>query len=204
MKKLLILSVSLLTLGSTILPGTLEAVAYADEGISVSKDFGQNISNFDYSPKQLSEEAVKVLTNELASKYPTLSKEYLREGIYKQMRGDYSLEPIQEKGMLAARSSWQGITVNQMGAAIDTAIAVTLGVGIGGLATALATVGKHEAKNAIRVAAGKFFGSWFLNSVAFDYAMNLLSPGTYIAQKWDQQDKVPNNGRINFLWNLIF
>ena len=199
MKKLLILSVSLLTLGSTILPGTLEAVAYADEGISVSKDFGQNISNFDYSPKQLSEEAVKVLTNELASKYPTLSKEYLREGIYKQMRGDYSLEPIQEKGMLAARSSWQGITVNQMGAAIDTAIAVTLGVGIGGLATALATVGKHEAKNAIRVAAGKFFGSWFLNSVAFDYAMNLLSPGTYIAQKWDQQDKVPNNGRINFL-----
>ena len=45
------------------------------------------------------------------------------------MRGDYSLEPIQEKGMLAARSSWQGITVNQMGAAIDTAIAVTLGVG---------------------------------------------------------------------------
>ncbi len=43
-----------------------------------------------------------------------------------------------------------------------------------------------------------FFGSWFLNSVAFDYAMNLLSPGTYIAQKWDQQDKVPNNGRINF------
>lgn len=199
MKKLLILSVSLLTLGSTILPGTLEAVAYADEGISVSKDFGQNISNFDYSPKQLSEEAVKVLTNELASKYPTLSKEYLREGIYKQMRGDYSLEPIQEKGMLAARSSWQGITVNQMGAAIDTAIAVTLGVGIGGLATALATVRKHEAKNAIRVAAGKFFGSWFLNSVAFDYAMNLLSPGTYIAQKWDQQDKVPNNGRINFL-----
>lgn len=139
------------------------------------------------------------MTNELASKYPTLSKEYLREGIYKQMRGDYSLEPIQEKGMLAARSSWQGITVNQMGAAIDTAIAVTLGVGIGGLATALATVGKHEAKNAIRVAAGKFFGSWFLNSVAFDYAMNLLSPGTYIAQKWDQQDKVPNNGRINFL-----
>lgn len=198
MKKLLILSVSLLTLGSTILPGTLEAVAYADESISVSKDFGQNISNFDYSPKQLSEEAVEVLTNELASKYPTLSKEYLREGIYKQMRGDYSLEPIQEKEMLAARSSWQGITVNQMGAAIDTAIAVTLGVGTGGLATPLATVGKHEAKNAIRVAAGKFFGSWFLNSVAFDYAMNLLSPGTYIAQKWDQQDKVPNNGRINF------
>ena len=135
------------------------------------------------------------MTNELASKYPTLSKESLREGIYKQMRGDYSLEPIQEKGMLAARSSWQGITVNQMGAAIDTAIAVTLGVGTGGLAT----VGKNEAKNAIRVSAGKFFGSWFLNSVAFDYAMNLLSPGTYIAQKWDQQDKVPNNGRINFL-----
>lgn len=198
MKKLLILSVSLLTLGSTILPGTLGAAAYADESISVSKDSGQNISNFDYSPKQLSEEAVEVLTNELASKYPTLSKEYLREGIYKQRRGDYSLEPIQEKGMLAARSSWQGITVNQMGAAIDTAIAVALGVGTGGLATALATVGKHEAKNAIRVAAGKFFGSWFLNSVAFDYAMNLLSPGTYIAQKWDQQDKVPNNGRINF------
>jgi hypothetical protein len=198
LKKLLILSVSLLTLGSTILPGTLGAVAYADESISVSKDPGSNISNFDYSPKQLSEEAVEVLTNELASKYPTLSKEYLREGIYKQMRGDYSLEPIQEKGMLAARSSWQGITVNQMGAAIDTAIAVALGVGTGGLATALATVGKHEAKNAIRVAAGKFFGSWFLNSVAFDYAMNLLSPGTYIAQKWDQQDKVPNNGRINF------
>jgi hypothetical protein len=28
--------------------------------------------------------------------------------------------------------------------------------------------------------------------------MNLLSPGTYLAQLWDQNDAIPNNGRINF------
>lgn len=90
------------------------------------------------------------------------------------------------------------MTVDHMGAALDTAIAIALGIGTGGLATALGTFGKHQVQNAIRVAVSKFFGSWALNSVALDLAMNLASPGTYIAKQWDKNDKVPNNGRINF------
>lgn len=43
--------------------------------------------------KKLSEEDINSLVNELSKNYPTLSKEYLREGIYKQLAGDYSLNP---------------------------------------------------------------------------------------------------------------
>jgi hypothetical protein len=144
--------------------------------------------------KQFSEQDVNNLANELAKNYPELSKEYLTEGIYKQLRGDYTLEP---QGIMT-RAGWQGVTVGQMGAAIDTAIAIGLGIGTGGLATAVGTFGKHEVQSAIRVAVAKFLGGKFLNSVILDFAMNLASPGTYIAQQWDKHDKVPNNGRINF------
>lgn len=34
--------------------------------------------------------------------------------------------------------------------------------------------------------------------VVLKFAMNLLSPGTYLAQLWDENDAVPNNGRTNF------
>lgn len=44
----------------------------------------------------------------------------------------------------------------------------------------------------------RYLGSWFVNDVALEFAMNLLSPGTYLAQLWDKNDAIPNNRRINF------
>ena len=37
-----------------------------------------------------------------------------------------------------------------------------------------------------------------MNDVVLEFAINLLSPGTYLAQLWDENDAVSNKGRINF------
>lgn len=189
MKKSLILALSVITLSTYIVPSVVGVTTYAD-----SIDSEPISTNLNLEPKQLSEDAINDLVDELSQSYPSLTKAYLREGIYKQMAGDYSIGS--QTGI--STYSWQGVTVDQMGAAIDTAIAVALGIGTGGLATALGTFGKHQVQSAIRIAVSKFFGSWFLNSVILDFAMNLASPGTYIAKQWDKKDKFPNNGRINF------
>lgn len=44
----------------------------------------------------------------------------------------------------------------------------------------------------------KYLGSWVVNDVVLEFAMNLLSPATYLAQFGDENDAVPNNGRSNF------
>ena len=84
------------------------------------------------------------------------------------------------------------------GAALDTAIALALGGSTATLANLIKVKGKHAAKSAIRSAIAKYLGSWVVNDVVLEFAMNLLSPGTYLAQLWDENDAVPNNGRINF------
>lgn len=139
----------------------------------------------------LSDAEVESMVEELAAIYPTLPKEYLRETIYKQMRGDYSISPLSVSGF---RSSWQGITVEQMGAALDTAIGLAIGGGIG----ALASAGKSAGRSAMRSAIARLLGYWAIKDVVLDFALNLTSPGLYLAQQWDAHDAVPNNGRINF------
>lgn len=134
------------------------------------------------------------LANEIQALHPDVSKEWIEEVIERQLQNDYTLPTTNSY----FRSAWQGITVNQMGAAIDTAISLALGGTTAGLANLIKVKGKHEVKSAIRSAAAKYLGGWIVNSVFIDYAMNLLSPGTYLAQQWDANDAIPNNGRINF------
>ena len=78
--------------------------------------------------KQYSEEEIDQIVAELSKNYPELSVEYLREGVYKQLRGDYSINSATNVSdtanpSLSLRAAWQGITVSQMGAFLDTAIA---------------------------------------------------------------------------------
>ena len=44
----------------------------------------------------------------------------------------------------------------------------------------------------------KYLESWVVNDVVLEFAMNLLSPATYLAQFGDENDAVLNNGRSNF------
>lgn len=146
----------------------------------------------------LTENEIEDLANEIQVLHPDVSLDWIKEGIKRQLRGDYSIPKptTSSRGML--RASWQGITVNQMGALLDTAIALALGGTTAGLANLIKVKGKHAARSAIRSAIAKYLGSWFVNDVVLDIAMNMLSPGTYLAQLWDANDAVPNNGRINF------
>lgn len=156
---------------------------------------GEN-ANVALPKKNLSASEIDALVNELAVKYPTLSKEYLRNGVYKQLNGDYSIAPDNFSNGVSLRA-WAGITVSQMGAAIDTAIAIALGVSTGGLGAAIGHVGKHAAESVVRNVVVKSLGSKAL-AAGIDFAVALSSPGGDIAKWWDQHDAYPNNGIINF------
>ena len=85
-----------------------------------------------------------------------------------------------------------------MGAALDTAIALALRESTATLVNLIKVKGKHATKSALRSAMAKYLGSWVVNDVVLEFAMNLLSPATYLAQFGDENDAVPNNGRSNF------
>ena len=156
---------------------------------------GEN-ANVVLPKKSLSDSEINNVVNYLSDQYPTLSKEYLRNGVYKQLNGDYSIAPDNFGDGISVRS-WAGITVSQMGVAIDTAIAIALSVGTGGLGAAIAHVGKHAAESIVRTVVVKFLGSKALEA-GIDIAVGLSSPSSYIARWWDQHDAYPGNGIINF------
>ena len=162
---------------------------YASEKVS------QIETNMELQPvTSLTEEQINTLSNEIQSLHPSVSQQWIKEVINRQLQGDYTIPPTYSP----FRAAWQGITVDQMGALLDTTISILLGGGTAGLANLIKVKGKHAAKSAIRSAISRYLGSWFVNDVVLEFAMNLLSPGTYLAKLWDQNDAVPNNGRINF------
>ncbi|MBF0817898.1 hypothetical protein [Streptococcus acidominimus] len=175
-------------LGISTIPSI--SIAYASEQMTQTA-----VENTDITPAtSLTEEEINTLANKIQSLHQDVSKEWIKEVIERQLQGDYTLPQTYSP----FRSAWQGITVNQMGAALDTAISLALGGTTAGLASLIQVKGKHAVKSAIRSAVAKYLGGWIVNSVFIDFAMNLLSPGTYLAQQWDARDAVPNNGRINF------
>ncbi|ASW50496.2 MULTISPECIES: hypothetical protein [Streptococcus] len=151
----------------------------------------------DRKPRQMSELEKDQLVEEVKRNHPTVSKSFIRKALEKQLVGDYSI-PIESNAL--SRSPWQGITVDQMGALIDTGLGALLGVGAGGIAGAIKTVGKRAAKESLRQVITRYGLSILISDQVLDFALNLFSPGHHIATYWDQHDKVPNNGRINFEW----
>lgn len=186
--KLISIFLTSLTVSFTTLPSI--TTVHALENIQQT-DSTENITT---PAESLNDEQKNSLANEIQSLHPDVSKEWIKEVIERQLQGDYTLPANNSR----FRAAWQGITVNQMGAAIDTAISLALGGTTAGLASLIKVKGKHAVKSAIRSAVAKYLGGWIVNSVFIDYAMNLLSPGTYLAQQWDARDAYPNNGRINF------
>lgn len=144
----------------------------------------------------MSADEKEALIKDVMSRHTTVSEEFIREGLERQLVGDYTIPGSEGT---AFRSAWQGITVDQMGALIDTAVGVALGAGVGGLAAAIKYQGKHAAKSALKSALIKYgLLGGVVSDAVLDFALNLTSPGYHVAKYWDQHDKVPNNGRINF------
>lgn len=189
------LSFAIMLLSASIFPNI--TTVYATENEQQTQEYTE-VEIVEPTSLSLTEVEINSLANEIQALHPSVSKEWIIEVIYKQLQGNYSLQTEYTSSQAQTRSSWQGITVDQMGAALDTAIALALGGSTATLANLIKVKGKHPAKSAIRSAIAKYLGSWVVNDVVLEFAMNLLSPGTYLAQLWDENDAVPNNGRINF------
>lgn len=193
--KIVSLSFAIMLLSASIFPNI--TTVYATENEQQTQEYTE-VEIVEPTSLSLTEVEINSLANEIQALHPSVSKEWIIEVIYKQLQGDYSLQTEYTSSQAQTRSSWQGITVDQMGAALDTAIALALGGSTVTLANLIKVKGKHAAKSAIRSAIAKYLGSWVVNDVVLEFAMNLLSPGTYLAQLWDENDAVPNNGGINF------
>lgn len=193
--KIVSLSFAIMLLSASIFPNI--TTVYATENEQQTQEYTE-VEIVEPTSLSLTEVEINSLANEIQALHPSISKEWIIEVIYKQLQGDYSLQTEYTSSQAQTRSSWQDITVEQMGAALDTAIALALGGSTATLANLIKVKGKHAAKSAIRSAIAKYLGSWVVNDVVLESAMNLLSPGTYLAQLWDEKDAVPNNGRINF------
>ncbi|KXU01234.1 hypothetical protein SCODD09_01567 [Streptococcus constellatus] len=186
--KFITVFLTIITFATVAIPSA--TVVYAVESTSITKN-KENLTPV----TAMTDEQIESLAIKIQTLHPDVSLEWIKEVIHRQLRGDYSMPSTD---ITLFRAGWQGITVNQMGAAIDTTISLLLGGSTAGLAALIRVKGKHAVRSAIRSAIAKHLRGWFVNSVAIDFAMNLLSPGTYIAQQWDARDAVPNNGRINF------
>lgn len=146
----------------------------------------------------MSEQEKELLIQEVKHNHPTVSESFIREALERQLVGDYTI-PQTNTSMF--RAAWQGVTVDQMGALIDVGLATLIGAGVGGLTAAITKVGKREAKSKLKTVLVKYglLGGIITDKV-LDYALNLTSPGYYIAKYWDNHDKYPGNGKINFEW----
>lgn len=81
-----------------------------------------------------SEDKIELLVDQLQENYSDLGRSYLKKMVVAQLNGDYKIPPQENAPFVsfAVQGGWKGITVSQMGAAIDTAISIALG----GIATA--------------------------------------------------------------------
>lgn len=151
-----------------------------------------------------SEDKIELLVDQLQENYSDLGRSYLKKMVVAQLNGDYKIPPQENATStspfvsFAVQGGWKGITVSQMGAAIDTAISIAWGgIATAGIKAALSSMSKSAAKNVIKTAVIKVLGS-SVPAAAIEYALNYSSPGYQIAKYWDEHDAYPNNGRINF------
>lgn len=149
--------------------------------------------NAQINDNKLSDGQVDEIVQDLLIRYPEYSAEFFYDAVYNTMNGQ---NIVFNNGM--SIQGWQGITTNQLAVAIDTAISVAIGGGIGSLASYMATHGTRVVRNSIATTLAKW-GAGTIGATFIDYALGLASPGSYIANKIDEIDTVPYNGRIN-LW----
>lgn len=185
---------TLLSCSASIMPGKVMAdEMHSSEVIQVTK-----------TNQEWSKDKIDLLVDQLQNNYPDLGRYYLKKLVVAQLNGDYRIPPLESSPTIspfvsfAVQGGWKGITVSQMGAAIDTAISIALGgIAAAGIKAALSSMSKSAAKSVVKKAVIKVLGS-SVPATAIEYALNYASPGYQIAKYWDEHDAYPNNGRINF------
>lgn len=200
LRKPIVLSITSLILIANITPPIVYASEIGqtiNEQQASSKSY-QDVATDEMNSRYMSRQEKENLITEVKRNHPTVSEKFIREALERQLAGDYS---IPQEDEIIFYSAWQGVTVEQMGALIDVGLGALLGAGVGGLAATVAKVGKHQAKTKLKKVLIKYgLLGGFITDKVLDYALNLTSPGYHIAKYWDNHDKYPGNGRINFEW----
>ena len=185
---------TLLSCSASIMPGKV----MADEIHS------SEVTRITKPNQEWSKDKIESLVDQLQKNYSDLGRSYLKKMVVAQLNGDYKIPPLENATSTSpfvsfpVQGGWKGITVSQMGAAIDTAISIALGgIATAGIKAALGSMSKSAAKSVVKKAVIKVLGS-SVPATAIEYALNYASPGYQIAKYWDEHDAYPNNGRINF------
>ncbi|HEL0650933.1 TPA: hypothetical protein TUV19_001992, partial [Streptococcus equi subsp. zooepidemicus] len=186
-----VLSSSLLLLTAATTPSV---IAFADIQTSAIKNNTDDADGMYFvQSHEMSVEDKELLVRNVKANHPTVSEDFIREVIERQLVGDYTL-PEEET---LFRSAWQGVTVDQLGAALDVAIGMALTGGAGSIAAGVLRVGKREAVGRVKSILIKYGLGKMIAEIPVDYMLNLLTPGYHIARYIDSIDTVPNNNRIN-------
>ncbi|HEK9938894.1 TPA: hypothetical protein TT254_002021, partial [Streptococcus equi subsp. equi] len=184
-----VLSSSLLLLTAATTPSV---IAFADIQTSAIKNNTDDADGMYFVQSyEMSVEDKELLVRNVKANHPTVSEDFIREVIERQLVGDYTL-PEEET---LFRSAWQGVTVDQLGAALDVAIGMALTGGAGSIAAGVLRVGKREAVGRVKSILIKYGLGKMIAEIPVDYMLNLLSPGYHIARYIDSIDTVPNNNR---------
>lgn len=179
MKKLLILSVSLLTLGSTILPGTFGAVAYAD---SINTE---------------QEGSLREVENGSETQYDNLSELFisgeLPENVFIENTPDGPIVTVYEESTenhtFNSKSVQKAAAISRWGSWQYTGIAISTGVLAGAINTALYSgIGVVAATVGLPALA---IGG-LLNAAQWTKLGN--APGNAVAKLWDKS----KNGWVGF------
>ncbi|HEK9602486.1 TPA: hypothetical protein TVE62_001873, partial [Streptococcus equi subsp. zooepidemicus] len=171
-----VLSSSLLLLTAATTPSV---IAFADIQTSAIKNNTDDADGMYFVQSyEMSVEDKELLVRNVKANHPTVSEDFIREVIERQLVGDYTL-PEEET---LFRSAWQGVTVDQLGAALDVAIGMALTGGAGSIAAGVLRVGKREAVGRVKSILIKYGLGKMIAEIPVDYMLNLLSPGYHIAR----------------------
>ena len=142
-----LLSITAPVVTETVDAATIHTVYGKSKQSSISQD--ETVEN-KLAAEDVDDEEVRRVNN------PDLSEDYLREIVNNQRHGNYSLpsEPqpsfTRARSAMLSKSNWKGITVSQMGAAIDAAIiGASGGAASLGVKFAIKKIGKKAAKKII-------------------------------------------------------
>ncbi|EOT28458.1 hypothetical protein [Enterococcus saccharolyticus] len=175
MKKLLILGASLLTLGSTVLPGTIGAIAYADD-----------ITGNEETTSSIIESGSELNYDDLNS---LLNSEELPDNVFIENTPDGPVVVVYEENNISSRSIQTAANVMKWGPWTYTNIAVSTGVLAGSINTALYS-GIGVVAGTVGLPALAISG--LLNAAQWTKLGN--APGNAVAKKWDKN----GNGWVGF------
>lgn len=138
------------------------------------------------------------IVDQLSKLHPEFNREDIEIAVKQAANGQIMTLPKDKSINYSFRAGWQGITTGQLAFAINTGISLATGGALGNLASKLSSSALRSVRYSIQATLDRFGASW-IGQGFIEIALNVLDPGSFIANSIDKIDTVPNNGRIN-LW----